>query len=306
MAEATDPTARRYRVTCDFIREILGKKSDGARRLSLPIGRGVARFGVWLFRARRVRGRVEPFFVDPPIVPDAGRPMSRAAAPAPRRLIRAYKHGWPRLACRRDDPPEHSATASSRSARRGIDGVRQALDEGAGGVLFAANHSCWWDLYLAHFLNETIPVDGYGMMEHANLTRFGFFRRIGAFSVDRSSPAGVRASIDYASSCSGGRTSGVWIFPQGKIVGNDVRPLGFQPGLRTLVRRAGRVRIVPVALRYEFWQDERPEAFVRFGEPSWSEAEDAASIVESTEKPAHVRTGRAPRRRRRPAVATGS
>ena len=36
------------------------------------------------------------------------------------------------------------------------------------------------------------------MMEHFNMLRFGFFRRIGAFSVDRTDPVSVRASLDYA------------------------------------------------------------------------------------------------------------
>lgn len=208
--------------------------------------------------------------------------MTRSDPPRSTRLIPAYKHGWPR----------HAVGAMIRRGLRnglfairgqGLDGVRHAVAEGPGGVLFAANHSCWLDLYLAHFLNETIPVDGYGMMEHANLARFGFFRRIGAFSVDRSSPPGIRASIDYACGLLGSPGAAVWIFPQGKIVGNDVRPLGFQAGLRTLVRRAGRVRIIPVALRYEFWQDERPEAFVRFGAPSWAEAGESVTVVEETE-----------------------
>ena len=103
------------------------------------------------------------------------------------RLIRAYKHGWPRLAVR-------AMIASKvrkgffRVRAQGIERLRTAIDAEPGGTLFLANHSCWWDLFLAHILNEAIPVDGYGMMEHFNMRRFGFFRRIGAFSVDRTDP----------------------------------------------------------------------------------------------------------------------
>ena len=68
------------------------------------------------------------------------------------------------------------------------------------------------------------------------------------------------------------------------MVGNDVRPLAFQPGLRAIVGRAGRLRIVTVALRYEFWQDERPEAFARFGEPAWVDRADRAGMVEHWER----------------------
>lgn len=199
------------------------------------------------------------------------------------RLIRAYKHGWPKIAV---------GAMIGRALRRQlfairaqeIGRVRRAVAEAEGGVLLVANHSCWWDLYLAHFLNEAIPVVGYGMMEHANLARFRFFRRIGAFSVDRSSPAGIRASLDYTAKLLRAPMVGVWMFPQGTIAGNDVRPLAFQPGLRALVRRAGRVTVVPVAFRYEFWQDERPEAFVRFGEPIAAEKAEAATILDAVQE----------------------
>ncbi|CAN5756286.1 lysophospholipid acyltransferase family protein [soil metagenome] len=198
------------------------------------------------------------------------------------RLIRAYKHGWPCWAV-------HALILRKlrggffRVRAQGIDPLRATIDREPGGTLFLANHSCWWDLFLAHYLNSIIPVDGYGMMEHFNMLRFGFFRRIGAFSVDRTDPVAVRASIDYAAELLRGPRAGVWIFPQGRMVGNDIRPLGFQPGLRALVRRAGRLRICPVALRYEFWQDELPEAFVRFGEPATVDRSALATILPTWE-----------------------
>ncbi|MDB5351772.1 MAG: phospholipid/glycerol acyltransferase [Planctomycetota bacterium] len=199
------------------------------------------------------------------------------------RIITAYKHGWPRRAVH-GMIVRKIRNAFFRIRVQGIERLRTVIEAEPGGTLFLANHSCWWDLFLVHYLNEAIPVDGYGMMEHFNMLRFGFFRRIGAFSVDRTDPASVRASIDYAVGLLKGPRAGVWIFPQGRMIGNDVRPLGFQPGLRALVRRAGRVRIVPVAFRFEFWQDERPEAFVRFGEPAWVERRDVLTVVETWER----------------------
>ncbi|WZO97210.1 lysophospholipid acyltransferase family protein [Isosphaeraceae bacterium EP7] len=199
------------------------------------------------------------------------------------RIIRADKRGWPRLAV-------HSMIVGRmrkglfRVRAQGLERLRASMDAEPGGTLFVANHSCWWDLFLAHYLNEQVPVDGYGMMEHANLKRFRFFNRIGAFSVDREDLASVRASLDYTCELLERPRSGVWIFPQGKIVANDARPLDFRPGLRALVRRAGRVRITPAALRYEFWQDERPEAFVRFSEPRWYTRDDLPLLLGSVEE----------------------
>ncbi len=198
-------------------------------------------------------------------------------------MIEAYKQGWPRRAVdtlirSKLRSGFHSILAS------GMDQLRADLDRDDSGTLFLVNHSCWWDLFLVHLINESVPVDGYGMMEHFNLLRFGFFRRIGAFSVDRTDPGSVRASLDYAARLLRRPRAGVWVFPQGKIETNDVRPLVFQPGIRALVRRSGRVRVVPVAFRYEFWQDERPEALVRFGEAAWVDRPDLPTLISTFER----------------------
>ena len=211
--------------------------------------------------------------------PVAGAP---SGVTPPSHFLPAYKHGWPRLAI---DAMIRGRLRSGLFAIRvqGLDELRRGLDAEPGGTLFLANHSCWWDLFLVHLLNRSIPVDGYGMMEHANLKRFGFFRRIGAYSVDRTSLGGLRASLDYTARLLEGPRAGVWVFPQGTIRGNDVRPLDFRPGLRAIIERSGRVRVVAVAFRYEFWQDERPEAFVRFGSAAWvgrEQADDAPATWE--------------------------
>ena len=210
------------------------------------------------------------------------RDASTARSASSPRLITAYKHGWPRRAV--DALIQHKLRQGFHQVHaQGLEPLRASLAEELGGTLFLANHSCWWDLFLVHLLNESIPVDGYGMMEHFNMVRFGFFRRIGAFSVDRTDPASVRASLEYAAGLLRSPRAGVWIFPQGKIETNDIRPLTFQPGIRALVRRAGRVRVVPVAFRYDFWQDERPEALVRFGTPTWVDRGDLSTLIATFE-----------------------
>ncbi len=194
------------------------------------------------------------------------------------RLIKAYKHGWPRHAVNAMIVRKMKKGLFQVRAQ-GVEQLRATLDAEPGGVLFLANHSSWWDFFLAHYLNTAIPVDGYGMTEHSNMLKFGFFRRIGAFSIDRTDPASVRASIEYTAELLNGPRAGVWLFPQGKIICNNARPLEFQAGLRVLLAKAGRLRIVPTALRYEFWQDERPEACVRFGAPVWVDKSERATLI---------------------------
>ncbi|MEW4570190.1 lysophospholipid acyltransferase family protein [Tautonia sp. JC769] len=194
-------------------------------------------------------------------------------------MIRADKAGW----------PTHAVHALIRWKlhrhfhaihAQGLGRLREALDDDPTGVLFLANHSSWWDFFMAHWINVTVPVDGFGMTEHSNMVKYGFFRRIGAYSVDRNDPGSVRASLDYTVELLRRPRAGVWLFPQGTIACNDVRPLEFQGGLRLLLRRAGRLRIVPVALRFEYWQDERPEAFARFGTPARADRAERSSVLD--------------------------
>lgn len=200
------------------------------------------------------------------------------------RIVRDYKHGWPRRAV---GMLIHSKLrkAFHRVHAQGMERLAASAEAEPAGTLLLANHSCWWDVFFAIYLYEfhVIPFDGYGMMEHFNMLRFGFFRRIGAFSVDRTDPAAVRESIAHAASILARPRAAIWVFPQGRMVGPAVRPLGFQRGLSAIVARAGRVRLVPVAFRYEFWQEERPEAFVRFGAPEWADRSSRHSVVERME-----------------------
>ncbi len=206
------------------------------------------------------------------------RDVKPETAPGPK-MITADKTGW----------PTHAVHALIRWKLRhhfhgihaqGLGPLREAIDEDPSGVLFLGNHSSWWDFFMAHWINVTVPVDGYGMTEHSNMLKYGFFKRIGAYSVDRNDPASVRESLDYTAELLRRPRAGVWLFPQGTIACNDVRPLEFQGGLRLLLRRAGRLRIVPVALRFEYWQDERPEAFARFGTPSWVDRSERSSVID--------------------------
>ncbi len=194
-------------------------------------------------------------------------------------IIRAKKHGWLRHAV-------HALIRHKLKSHfhlilgQGLSELRKQLNECVSGFLFVANHSSWWDFFMAHWLNSSIPIDGYGMTDHSNMIKFRFFQRIGAYSVDRTNPSSIRASIDYTAMLLQKPRSGVWLFPQGKIVSNDVRPLEFQGGLRLLLRRTGRLLIVPTALRFEYWQEEHPVACVRFGTPAYFDSNARFTILD--------------------------
>lgn len=139
-------------------------------------------------------------------------------------------------------------------------------DRGEGPVVVCMNHSSWWDMLLAFWLSrDVLGWDGYGPMDERQLRRYRILSRIGVFGVDRESLAGGRDFLAYARELLDGTDRALWITAQGELTSNDLRPVRFYSGIAHVVQAVGRCRVVPAALDYEFWDEKRPEVFVRFG-----------------------------------------
>nr|WP_316047042.1 lysophospholipid acyltransferase family protein [Planococcus glaciei] len=114
-------------------------------------------------------------------------------------------------------------------------------------VLFIANHSSWWDGLLFFFLNRSVwRHDVHMMMDEKGLKRYGFFRYLGAFSINRSKPKDILASLQYAEQLLlSGKT--VILFPQGEEFHQEIRPLGFSTGIAYLMEHCPDVPAIPVS-----------------------------------------------------------
>ena len=130
------------------------------------------------------------------------------------------------------------------------------------------NHSSWWDGLIAFEISRAVNADSFVMMEEKHLKKLFLFRRLGAFSVVRENPRQAIESINYAVGLLREKPNrAVWIFPQGEILPNDIRPLRFYRGLARLVEKVGACSVVPCAIRYEFLGEYKPEIFAVVGEP---------------------------------------
>jgi chlorobactene lauroyltransferase len=136
-------------------------------------------------------------------------------------------------------------------------------------VLAYANHSSWWDANIISILNERVwHRDAYVMMEDTQLQRYQFFRYMGAFSVNRRDARQAVTSMRYAINIlSGGSNRMLLMFPQGEILHNDQRPLDFFSGVGHIARQAALCAAYPIALRYEFIGEQKPEVFISIGDP---------------------------------------
>ncbi len=138
--------------------------------------------------------------------------------------------------------------------------------------LLYANHSSWWDGLVMFQLAYQRKLDLYAMMEEKQLRQYPFHRKLGAFSVVRTRPREALKSIEYACNLLRHTSRTLLIFPQGETAPNDIRPLKFYNGAARIIERVGEIDAVPVALRYEFLDEFRPEILVRVGEGERIEA----------------------------------
>jgi chlorobactene lauroyltransferase len=149
-----------------------------------------------------------------------------------------------------------------------------------GPLIIYPNHPSWWDGYMCFVLTRMALRDrfeSYLMMEEPELRRYRFFSWAGCFSVDRHDPRSAARSVAYVSRLLAERREcALVIFPQGALAPNDRRPLAIYPGVAHVARRAGGATLWPVALRYEFRGEQRPEAFIRAGPAHHARADISA------------------------------
>jgi 1-acyl-sn-glycerol-3-phosphate acyltransferase len=151
--------------------------------------------------------------------------------------------------------------------------VSGALPRGPAPIIVYANHTNFWDGFVAHEVMRHAERDVYAMMEEVNLQRYRFLRRLGAFSVRRGSASSARESLRHASELLRRPSASVLIFPQGSIQPFEA-PLKFERGVELLSRMTG-ARCVPLAIRYAVFEHEFPDVLVGVGEAHECESSDS-------------------------------
>lgn len=152
-----------------------------------------------------------------------------------------------------------------RHAFRGV-WLRGAIPEGPAPLVVYANHGSFWDGFVAHQLCRTQGWDGYCMMEERMLARYRFLARLGAFSIRQRDPRSTLESFRYVMRLLDRPRTAVFVFPEGELRPVTTLPLDLQRGVEVLARLAG-ARCVPLAIRYSFLDDERPDVLLTIGEP---------------------------------------
>ena len=157
-------------------------------------------------------------------------------------------------------------------------------------LIIYANHSSWWDGLVIFEICRRAKLDFFVMMEEKQLKNLFLFRKLGAFSVIRENPREAIQSINYAVELLKNPPTTLLIFPQGEILPNDLRPLKFYNGLSRIIEKSGKVLTVPLAIRYEFLGEFKPEIFVKIGSPEIIETKENFRSKNLTEKNSTILT----------------
>ncbi len=153
----------------------------------------------------------------------------------------------------------HTIAARGLEHLRGLPGDRP--------VLLFCNHTNWWDGLICYFLTKhMLPRKAYCMMEEKQLQHHRLFARLGAFSVDLDHPVSAAVSLRYAKRLLKKNETALWIFPQGKLCRPD-EPIEIKPGAYYLAQSTPQALLIPLAIRYEFFREDRPNALIEIGEP---------------------------------------
>ncbi|MEK7725409.1 MAG: lysophospholipid acyltransferase family protein [Acidobacteriota bacterium] len=143
------------------------------------------------------------------------------------------------------------------------------------------NHSSWWDCLVAFEISRKAKLDTFMMMEEKQLRNLFLFRKLGAFSVIRESPREAVKSIKYAANLLKEKQDRViWIFPQGRILPNDIRPIEFYNGISRIAEKVENSYFLPIAIRYEFFGDWKPEIIVKIGKAETMKSKNSKELTE--------------------------
>jgi len=136
-------------------------------------------------------------------------------------------------------------------------------------LIIYSNHPSWWDpaLYILLCIKLFPGRLGYGPMDAKALGNYGVFERMGVFGITLDSPRGAARFLSTSLRILSDPASVLWITVEGEFADPRRRPLQLRPGIAHLARRMPGAVILPLAVEYTFWNESRPEALARFGEP---------------------------------------
>jgi len=132
-------------------------------------------------------------------------------------------------------------------------------------TVYYLNHNSWWDGLIPLLLNEyCFHQKARALMEHKQMKRYPFFKKIGAFSINPENSEMIVHTLRYALTSMERQNASLYIYPEGKI-----RPAGTEPefenGTAWLHSKLPGVDFVPVGIYIHTIRSDKPELHLQIG-----------------------------------------
>jgi chlorobactene lauroyltransferase len=139
-------------------------------------------------------------------------------------------------------------------------------------ILLLPNHSTWWDGFFIYLMNlKFFQRPLYLMMLEEQLSKYKFFSRVGAYSIDLNNSKGVIQSLKYTLKILKQTVEPaplVCIFPQGEMFPPGKRPIRAKSGYQWIINHLDRdIITLPLGIRIEYLDQQFPEVFFQLGKP---------------------------------------
>ena len=132
-------------------------------------------------------------------------------------------------------------------------------------ILFCLNHSNWWDAAFVVWLSiRFLKIDSFCLMELKQLQSNKFFNSLGAIPIVREDARQSLKTLQFATKVINSQNKALWIFPQGEIIPNDIKPYKFYSGISHIIPMLDKVTLVKLFFDYRFTSEQRPEVFIDY------------------------------------------
>ena len=134
-------------------------------------------------------------------------------------------------------------------------------------LIITPNHISWWDGFFIDYLSQRfINRRGFIMMLEEQLSRYWFFKNLGAFSIDPTNTKKISETVKYAQNVLQYTENFVILYPQGEIEPYEMRPLTLKRGLQLFLKTTPKVQVLLVGFKIQYYNQKRPSLLVKFGE----------------------------------------
>ena len=133
-------------------------------------------------------------------------------------------------------------------------------------LFITPNHISWWDGFFIFYLaRKFLKGKGYIMMLEEQLSRYWFFQKIGAFSIDPTHTKDISATVHYTQDLLRRHQTYIIFYPQGTIEPYEMRPLTLKRGLQLFLKKIPDVQVLQLGFKIQHYNQKKPAVVVRFG-----------------------------------------